>query len=67
MRCGTPAIGDSLHLGGSDLQWLITAYLLLSVAACLLLGGCIADLLPRRRVSLTGMTIFTAMQGIGRP
>jgi hypothetical protein len=40
---------------------------LLSAAACLLLGGCIADLLPRRRVSLTGMTIFTAMQGIGRP
>ena len=67
MRCGTPAIGDSLHLGGSDLQRLITAYLLLSAAACLLLGGCIADLLPRRRVSLTGMTIFTAMQGIGRP
>ena len=33
----------------------------------LLLGGRIADLLPRRRVSLTDMTIFTAMQGIGRP
>ena len=53
-----PAIGDSLRLDSSDLQWLVTAYLLLSGGG-LLLGGRIADLLPRRRVFLTGMTIFT--------
>lgn len=53
-----PAIGESLRLGSSDLQWLVTAYLLLSGGG-LLLGGRIADLLPRRRVFLTGMTIFT--------
>ena len=53
-----PAIGESLRLGSSDLQWLVTAYLLLSGGG-LLLGGRISDLLPRRRVFLTGMTIFT--------
>jgi EmrB/QacA subfamily drug resistance transporter len=53
-----PAIGESLRLGSSDLQWLVTAYLLLSGGG-LLLGGRIADLLPRNRVFLTGMTIFT--------
>ena len=53
-----PAIGESLRLGSSDLQWLVTAYLLLSGGG-LLLGGRIADLLPRHRVFLTGMTIFT--------
>ena len=53
-----PAIGESLSLGSSDLQWLVTAYLVLSGGG-LLLGGRIADLLPRRRVFLTGMTIFT--------
>lgn len=53
-----PAIGESLRLGSSDLQWLVTAYLLLSGGG-LLLGGRIADLLPRRRVFLTGMTVFT--------
>jgi EmrB/QacA subfamily drug resistance transporter len=53
-----PTIGQSLRLGSSDLQWLVTAYLLLSGGG-LLLGGRIADLLPRRRVFLTGMTIFT--------
>ena len=54
-----PVIGESLRLGSSDLQWLVTAYLLLSGGG-LLLGGRIADLLPRHRVFLTGMTIFTA-------
>jgi EmrB/QacA subfamily drug resistance transporter len=53
-----PTIAGSLRLGSSDLQWLVTAYLLLSGGG-LLLGGRIADLLPRRRVFLTGMTIFT--------
>ena len=54
-----PAIGQSLRLDGSDLQWLVTAYLLLSGGG-LLLGGRMADLLPRRRVFLTGMAIFTS-------
>ena len=54
-----PAIGESLRLGSSDLPWLVTAYLLISGGG-LLLGGRIADLLPRRRVFLTGMTVFTA-------
>ena len=53
-----PQIGESLRLGSSDMQWLVTAYLLLSGGG-LLLGGRIADLLPRHRVFLTGMTIFT--------
>jgi predicted MFS family arabinose efflux permease len=54
-----PAIGESLRLGSGDLQWVVTAYLLLSGGG-LLLGGRIADLLPRRRVFLAGMTIFTS-------
>jgi len=53
-----PAIGESLNLRSSDLQWLVTAYLLLSGGG-LLLGGRIADLLPRRAVFLAGMSIFT--------
>ena len=48
-----PSIARDLRLGSSDLQWLVTAYLLLSGGG-LLLGGRIADLLPRRRVFLIG-------------
>jgi EmrB/QacA subfamily drug resistance transporter len=54
-----PTIGESLRLDSHDLQWLVTAYLLMSGGG-LLLGGRIADLLPRRRVFLTGLAVFTA-------
>jgi len=53
-----PTIGRSLHLASSDLQWMVTAYLLMSGGG-LLLGGRIADLLPRHRVFMTGMFVFT--------
>ncbi|MEP7054849.1 MAG: MFS transporter [Actinomycetota bacterium] len=58
VNAALPTIGRSLRLGSSDLQWLVTAYLLMSGGG-LLLGGRIADLLPRRRVFLTGLTLFT--------
>jgi EmrB/QacA subfamily drug resistance transporter len=53
-----PTIGSALHLSGSDLQWLVTAYLMMSGGG-LLLGGRIADLISRRGVFLTGLTLFT--------
>ena len=53
-----PTIGHELGLGSSDLQWVVTAYLLMS-GGCLLLGGRIADLISRRTVFLTGLTLFT--------
>jgi len=53
-----PSIADSLKLHGGQLQWLVTAYLVMSGGG-LLLGGRIADLLPRRRVFLTGLGVFT--------
>jgi EmrB/QacA subfamily drug resistance transporter len=54
-----PSIGSSLHLQGGQLQWLVTAYLMMSGGG-LLLGGRIADLLSRRGVFLTGLTLFSA-------
>jgi EmrB/QacA subfamily drug resistance transporter len=54
-----PSIADSLKLHGGQLQWLVTAYLVMSGGG-LLLGGRIADLLPRRGVFLTGLTVFTS-------
>src|SRR6195952_288094 len=53
-----PTIGDSLKLRSGDLQWIVTAYLMMSGGG-LLLGGRIADLLSRRKVFLTGLTVFT--------
>src|SRR6478735_1653242 len=53
-----PTIAGDLQLTSADLQWVVTAYLLMSGGG-LLLGGRIADLLPRRRVLVTGLTVFT--------
>ena len=53
-----PSIGSALHLEGGQLQWLVTAYLMMSGGG-LLLGGRIADLLSRRSVFLTGLALFT--------
>jgi EmrB/QacA subfamily drug resistance transporter len=53
-----PTIGQALRLDGGDLQWLVTAYLMMSGGG-LLLGGRVADLLSRRRVFLTGLTLFS--------
>ena len=53
-----PTIGADLRLSSSDLQWVVTAYLLMSGGG-LLLGGRIADLFARRRVLITGLAVFT--------
>ena len=53
-----PTIGADLQLSSGDLQWVITAYLLISGGG-LLLGGRIADLLSRRSVLVTGLAVFT--------
>ena len=53
-----PTIGQDLRIASSDLQWVVTAYLLMS-GGFLLLGGRISDLVSRRAVFLTGLTLFT--------
>ena len=53
-----PSIGRDLQLDGSAMQWVVTAYLMMSGGG-LLFGGRIADLLSRKKVFLTGLTVFT--------
>jgi EmrB/QacA subfamily drug resistance transporter len=53
-----PDMAKDLEIGGGDVGWVITSYSLI-FGSLLLLGGRAADLLGRRRVFLTGLTIFT--------
>lgn len=53
-----PTIGRDLGLDGTEMQWVVTAYLMLSGGG-LLLGGRVADLLSRKWVFLTGLAVFT--------
>jgi EmrB/QacA subfamily drug resistance transporter len=53
-----PSIGQDLAFPEGDLQWVITAYVLFT-GGLLMLGGRATDLFGRRRVFLSGLTIFT--------
>ena len=54
-----PTIGRDLHLGQLGLQWVASVYAL-TFGGFLLLGGRFADLLGRRRILMSGLTLFTA-------
>ncbi len=53
-----PSIRRALGFAPTDLQWVVTAYVL-TTGGLLLLGGRAADLMGRRRVFLAGLTLFT--------
>jgi EmrB/QacA subfamily drug resistance transporter len=53
-----PSIGRKLGFGAADLQWVVSAYVLMT-GGLMLLGGRSADLLGRRQVFLTGLVLFT--------
>ena len=52
-----PSIRRSLHFSVDGLTWIPSAYLL-TYGGFMLLGGRLADLLGRRRVLVTGITII---------
>ncbi len=54
-----PSIGHSLGFATADLQWVVSAYVLMT-GGMMLLGGRSADLLGRRAVFLSGLAVFTA-------
>src|SRR5271169_1465242 len=54
-----PSIQHDLGIGKSTLQWIIIAYGLM-LGGFLLLGGRMADLLGRRRILMTGLTLFSS-------
>jgi EmrB/QacA subfamily drug resistance transporter len=54
-----PSISRALDFSPTDLQWVVTVYVLFT-GGLMLLGGRSADLFGRRRVFLAGMLVFTA-------
>ena len=54
-----PSIRSDLGFAQSSLAWVVNAYLI-AFGGVLLLAGRLGDLLGRRRVFLTGLTVFTA-------
>jgi MFS family permease len=59
-----PSIDSDLHLTTSELQWIVSGYIL-GYGGFLLLGGRAADLLGRRRVLLIALAVFTVASALG--
>src|SRR5919204_5000598 len=53
-----PAMQRSLHIGLSELEWVVTGYAL-TFAAFMLTGGKLADYIGRRLVFMVGLAVFT--------
>ncbi|WP_313651589.1 MFS transporter, partial [Pseudomonas soli] len=54
-----PSIARDLSGSFSDIEWVVSAYLL-AFAACLLPAGSLADRFGRRRMLLLGLALFGA-------
>jgi MFS family permease len=59
-----PSIRTELGLSTSQLQWVVSGYVL-GYGGLLLLGGRAADMLGRRRVLLIGLAVFVVASAIG--
>ena len=59
INVAVPAIGHDLHASVSELQWVLTGYLI-TVAALLLLAGALADHFGRRRILIVGLVVMLA-------
>src|SRR5947207_14513398 len=53
-----PSIERDLHIGISELEWVVNAYAL-TFGVLLLTGGKLADLIGRRAIFIAGLMIFT--------
>ncbi|MYT75220.1 MULTISPECIES: MFS transporter [unclassified Streptomyces] len=59
-----PDIGEGVGFSGQQLQWVIGAYAV-AFGGFLLLGGRLADLLGRRRMFLTGLSLYAIASVVG--
>ncbi|GAA1602899.1 MFS transporter [Kribbella sancticallisti] len=64
MGVALPSIRAELGLSTSELQWIVTAYVL-SYGGFVLLGGRAADLLGRRRMFIGWLVVFLVFSGLG--
>jgi MFS family permease len=54
-----PTIRADVHASGTELEWVVSAYML-AFAAALITAGSLGDLLGRRRLFLLGTAVFGA-------
>jgi MFS family permease len=64
VQVALPSIGSALHLPESQLQWIVSAFVL-GYGGFLLFGGRSADVLGRKRVLVWGLIALSAASVLG--
>src|ERR1041385_5490499 len=59
LNVALPSLQKNLAASGTDLFWILNAYLLM-LASLILIGGSLGDKLGRKKVFMTGIFIFIA-------
>ncbi len=57
LNVALPALQDDLQASGAQLLWIVNAYLVM-LAALILVGGSLGDKLGRKKVFMTGISLF---------
>ena len=58
-----PALQNAFHASIADVQWVVESYALM-LAALLLVGGSLGDMLGRRKVYVFGVAVFAAASAV---
>src|SRR4051812_22839510 len=68
LNLSVPGMARDLHVSATDMQWVISGYML-ALAAFLIPGGRLGDILGRKRMLMIGLAIFGATSlvcGVGQ-
>jgi MFS family permease len=63
LNLAIPAIARDFHMASTDLQWVVSGYMI-SIGALMVTGGRLADIFGRRRVIIIGLAIFGLMSAV---
>ncbi len=63
LNLAIPAIGRDFHVASTDLQWVVSGYMI-SIGALMVTGGRLADIFGRRKIIVCGLVVFGVMSAI---
>ena len=63
LNLAIPAIGRDFHVASTDLQWVVSGYMI-SIGALMVTAGRLADIFGRRRIIVCGLALFGLLSAI---
>ena len=63
LNLAIPAIAREFHTASTDLQWVVSGYMI-SIGALMVTAGRLADIFGRRRIIVCGLAVFGVMSAI---